>query len=98
MKRQTRNIFKCKNTNKAFLDWIKVFGATYHPSDVIRFYDFAVVYYRNREDVSKKAFVKECKKYTHTTQRENRGICQKYYEKLFTIVEFLKKKGNILSL
>ena len=83
-------IFKNQETAKAFWDWVQKFGVTHNPCDVERFYDFVHVYYLNKEKVKKEDFVKACKHYTHTTQRENRGICQLYYNKLCAIVEYLK--------
>ena len=82
-----------ESTQKAFDAWLKWDnGIEYHPADDAEFYAFAVQYYNNRENMSKKDFVKMCKQRTHTTRREKRGICQKYYERLTIIINFLKWK------
>lgn len=81
-----------KSTETAFDSWAGKWsnGIECHPADDEFFYAFALEYYMNGEKMRKEDFVKKCKQYTHTTQRLKRGICQKYYERLNTIVYFLK--------
>lgn len=83
--------FKKESTEQAFNAWLAIGGGiNSNPKDVERFYEFAREYFKNGEVLEKEVFVKMCKKFTHTTRQTNRGICQKYYEKLKTIVEYLK--------
>lgn len=83
-------IFKNNCTQDAFDAWLNNNGITPHPMDEERFYTFAFEYFKNEEYIDQRAFVKICKKYTHTTRTENRGICQKYYQRLITLVNFMK--------
>lgn len=80
-----------ESTQKAFESWLTI-GGGINPNiaDEERFYVFAYEYFRNKDNIDEKTFVKMCKKHTHTTCREKRGICQKYYRKLMTIIDFLK--------
>lgn len=78
-------------TLKAFESWLEIGGGINpNPEDVERFYKFACEYCNNGENLSKKTFVKMCKKYTRTTRNINRGVCQKYYDRLNTICDFIK--------
>ena len=86
-----KKMFKNESTKQAFNAWLAIGGGINpHPKDVERFYDFAHEYFKNGEDLHKEEFVEMCKEITHTTLQTNREICQKYYEKLKTIVEYLK--------
>lgn len=80
-----------ESTQKAFVSWLEISeGISPNTSDEERFYVFAYNYFKNEDNLDEKTFVKMCKKYTHTTRCEKRGICQKYYRKLMTIIDFLK--------
>lgn len=79
------------DTEKAFREWLELWnGIQVHPLDMDRFYTFAEAYYNNSEDVPKELFCKEAKKFTKTSRKHNYGLTQKYYNRLITIVEFLK--------
>ena len=80
------------SSRKTFESWAAKWsdGIETHPKDDENFYAFACEYYKNGEHLDEKTFVKMCKTYTHTTRRQKRGICQKYYRRLMTIVAFLK--------
>ena len=83
--------FKSKSTQDKFESWMNI-GGGINPNtvDEERFFDFVVEYYRNKENVDEKTFVRICKYYTHTTRRINRGICQKYFHRLEVITRFIK--------
>ena len=84
-------IFKEESTQKAFESWLKIStGIAPNTPDKNRFYAFAYEYFKHGEFIDKDTFVKKCKAFTHTTRSTNRGVCQKYYEKLELIVDFLK--------
>jgi hypothetical protein len=84
-------IFKNDATQKAFEAWISPFnGIQIHPLDDERFYSFVKQYCLNGENVSRDVFSKEAKRYTRTTKTYKKGICQKYYDKLFAINAFVK--------
>ena len=85
------SIFKNNETQKVFDEWIQPFnGINPHPLDDERFYAFVRKYYLNNEAVSREVFSKEARKYTHTTRTINRGICQKYYDRMISIIGFIK--------
>lgn len=80
-----------ESTQKAFDSWLEISGGiSPNTSDEERFYVFAYKYFKNKDNLDEITFVKMCKKHTYTTRNEKRGICQKYYRRLMTIVEFLK--------
>ena len=84
-------MFNSHSVEEAFIAWLTIGGGINpNPLDEERFFRCVTAYYENGEDVSKEAFVKECKKYTHTSRTQNYGICQKYYNRLDIIVRFLK--------
>lgn len=86
------NIFKSKETKKTFFAWASL--ANYHPEDEIRFYEFARQYYNADEEVNREVFVKAAKAIHQTTLKHHRGMFQKYYLKLETIIGFLKLTNN----
>jgi len=91
-----RKIFTCKSTQDTFNSWMQIGGGINpNTSDVERFYAFVSKYFENGEYISKEVFVKECKRYTHCTRIVNRGVCQKYYYKIETIVDFLKYQSKV---
>ena len=78
-----------EETKHALDEWLAKWGATVHPDDEERFYKFALTYCADdRNEITKKEFVKVVKKYTYTSTRHNRGIAQKFYYKLETIKSF----------
>lgn len=85
-----KSVFKSETTEKAFFAWVNL--ANYHPEDEKRFYEFARHYYNAGEEVSKDVFVKIAKSISPTTSAHHRGMFQKYYLKLETIVGFLKSE------
>lgn len=86
-----KQIFSNDATQKAFDSWLSIGGGINpNPEDEERFYTFAYEYAKNNENIDEKIFVKICKKYTHTSRTENRGICQNYYHRLVAIVKFYK--------
>ena len=86
-----KSIFKSEETQKAFEKWITPYnGINPHPLDDERFYSFVKVYIKMEESVTREVFSKEAKRYTHTTKNYKRGICQKYYDKLNSIIEFTR--------
>lgn len=86
-----KQIFSNDATQKAFDSWLSIGGGINpNPEDKERFYTFANEYAKNNENIDEKIFVKICKKYTHTSHSVNRGICQKYYQRLITLVDFMK--------
>lgn len=88
------SIFKSFKTQEAFENWLSIGGGINpNPPDVQRFFVFVKVFCQNEERVTKEQFVNEVKKYTHTSIRINRGVCQKYYSYLDIIqkyTQFLK--------
>ena len=89
---QAKQVFKNASTQKAFDQWANkwIDGITRHELSDKDFYHFAHVYYKNRENISKEKFVYICKKWTKTSRNNRRGICQKYYGKLETIIDFMQ--------
>ena len=84
-------MYLTESTKKAFYEWISSWGATYNPQDVNRFNKFALLYCKDtKNEINKKEFVKEVKKYTHTSIKVNRGIAQKFYYRLEVIKSFCK--------
>lgn len=89
-------IFKSKETEQAFENWLAIGGGVNpHPEDDTRFYHFTEIFCKNSEFLDKDTFVQQCKKSTHTTRRLNRGICQEYYKKLTTIVDFIHYQNKL---
>lgn len=83
---------KSEKTKEAFDAWIKTFdGIQIHPLDDERFYQFVKNFYLQGENVTREAFSNEAKRYTHTSRLYKRGICQKYYDKMMVIIDFIKK-------
>ncbi len=83
--------FKSSSSQQKFESWMNIGGGINpNTADEERFFDFVVEYYKNKEQVDEKTFVKICKYYTHTTRRINRGICQKYYRRLQDFIRFIK--------
>ena len=89
-------MFLTEQTKKAFNEWVANWGATYHPEDVNRFNKFALLYCKEPQNqINKSEFVKEVKKYTKTSIRLNRGIAQKFYQRLETIKSFCESNSLI---
>lgn len=87
-----------EKTKAAFYNWISKWGATYNQSDIDCFNEFALLYCKdNDNNITKDEFVKEVKKYTHTSVTQNRGIAQKYYKRLEIIQSFCKS-NKLLNL
>lgn len=83
---------KSEKTKEAFNAWLKTFdGIQIHPLDDERFYQFVKQFYLQDESVTREAFSKEAKRYTYTSRSYKRGICQKYYDKMMVIIDFIKK-------
>lgn len=81
--------FLKESTLKAFESWLKIGGGfNPHPNDIERFYEFAYEYYKNKENLSDEMFSKMCKEYNANNFDES--ICQKYYDRLKTICDFVK--------
>lgn len=94
--RRVKSIFKSKEVEQAFENWLSIGGGINpHPEDDRRFYRFAELFCINSESIDKDTFVQQCKKSTHTTQRLNRGICQEYYKKLMIIVDFINFQNKL---
>lgn len=73
----------------AFKSWQEIGGGfNPHPNDIERFYKFAYEYYSNKENLSDEMFSKMCKEYNADNFDES--ICQKYYDRLKTICDFIK--------
>ena len=87
--------FKTKSVEEAFLRWATLWGGNpqqTHPKDNEVFYDFAMALFRN-EDIlllDKNDFVRFAKKYIPTSSTHNRGLTQRYYDKLVIINDFMK--------
>lgn len=96
-------IFNSSKTEKAFLSWAKLWDSNpqeSHPLDVEMFHEFAKTYFLEKENVSREIFVKYAKKIIPTTNDHNRGLVQRTYDHLQTIVLFLidsKRKHWIIS-
>lgn len=87
---EIRTIFKEKSVQQAFVNWLNIgAGINPNPCDKERFYNFCRLYHQFNEHVDKQTFCREAKKVTHCTIRQNRGICQDYYNKLQIVDEYL---------
>lgn len=86
------SIFNSKETEKAFLDWVKPFNGEVvqaNPADEKRFHQFAKTYHDKKEGVSKKEFVVYAKQFIPTSGTHNRGLVQEYYSRLIIVDKFL---------
>lgn len=88
-------LFKSKEVKESFLRWANIWDGNpqeTHPLDNSLFYAFALKVFINEDihKIDKEEFVRFAKKHINTTAHHNKGLVQRYYERLVIINEFLQ--------
>ena len=91
--------FETNEVRDVFLRWATLWDGNPQETSVqdnSLFYEFALKFFQNESILllKKEDFVRYAKKHIHTSLTHNRGLIQRYYDRLVIINEFLKDMIN----